>query len=93
MVTFIGYYLILWNLYTTIGCCATLLVFEEAYEKKEWWDTIIEDFNSIKNYVWEIILRPMGKSMIDSIRLYKIKHATNGSIEKYKLRFVARGFS
>jgi hypothetical protein len=25
--------------------------------------------------------------------IYKIKHATAGSVEKYKVRFVARGFS
>jgi hypothetical protein len=25
--------------------------------------------------------------------IYKIKHATGGSVEKYKARFVARGFS
>jgi hypothetical protein len=25
--------------------------------------------------------------------IYKIKHATNGSVERYKSRFVARGFS
>ena len=25
--------------------------------------------------------------------LYKIKHATNGSVEKYKAKFIARGFT
>lgn len=31
--------------------------------------------------------------MVTSRRLYKIKYATDGSIEKYKARFVAQGFS
>jgi hypothetical protein len=31
--------------------------------------------------------------VVSSKWLYKIKHTTNGSIEKYKSRFVARGFS
>jgi hypothetical protein len=40
--------------------------FEEAYEK-EWEDVMIEEFNPIlQNDVWEIVLRPMGKSVIDS---------------------------
>ena len=34
-----------------------------------------------------------GKSVVTSKWIYKIKHAADGSIEKYKARFVARGFS
>ena len=34
-----------------------------------------------------------GKSIVTSKWIYKIKHAIYGSIEKYKARFVARGFS
>ena len=30
---------------------------------------------------------------VNSKWIYKIKHATDGSIEKYKARFMARGFS
>jgi len=37
--------------------------------------------------------RPEGKSIVTSRWLYKIKHAVDGSIEKFKARFVARGFS
>jgi hypothetical protein len=34
-----------------------------------------------------------SKDVVSSRWLFKIKHATDGSIEKYKARFVARGFS
>ena len=47
----------------------------------------------MKNDVWEIVPKPQGKLVVTSKWLYKIKHAANGSIEKYKARFVARGFS
>ena len=31
--------------------------------------------------------------MVTSCWLYKVKHVADGSVEKYKTRFVARGFS
>jgi hypothetical protein len=37
--------------------------------------------------------RPKEKSVVTSKWVYKIKHATNGSVDKYKARFVAREFS
>jgi hypothetical protein len=47
------------------------------------------EFNSImKNNVWEIVPQLEGKSMIDSEWLYKVKHAIDGSVEKYKAGFV-----
>ena len=47
----------------------------------------------MKNDVWEIVPKPKGKSVVSSKWIYKIKHIGDGSIEKYKARFVARGFS
>jgi hypothetical protein len=47
----------------------------------------------LKNDVWDIVPRPKGKSVVTSKWIYKIKHAVDGSVEKYKARFVARGFS
>jgi hypothetical protein len=47
----------------------------------------------MKNGVWEIVPRPQEKSVVNSKWAYKIKHAVDGSIDKYKARFVARGFS
>ena len=37
--------------------------------------------------------RPAEKSIVSSKWIFKLKHAADGSIEKYKARFVARGFS
>ena len=47
----------------------------------------------IKNDVWEIVPRPKDKSVVSSKWIYKTKHSADGSIEKYKERFIARGFS
>ena len=47
----------------------------------------------MKNDVWDIVPKPEGKRVVSSKWIYKIKHAADGSIEKYKPRFVARGFS
>jgi hypothetical protein len=47
----------------------------------------------MKKDVWEVVLRPEGKSMLTSKWLYKIKYVVDGGIEKYKAQFAARGFS
>jgi hypothetical protein len=47
----------------------------------------------MKNEVWEIVPRPKEKLVVISKWIFNIKHTTNGSIEKYKARFVAHEFS
>ena len=68
--------------------------FEEAVGDIAWVDTMVEEYDSIvRNSAWEIVLRPEGKSVVDSRWIYKVKQAADGSVEKYKARFVAQGFS
>ena len=47
----------------------------------------------MKNDVSDVVPRPGGKSIVTSKWIYKIKHAADGSIEKYKARFMVCGFS
>ena len=55
---------------------------------------MIDKYQSImKNDVWEVVPRSEGKSVVTSKWIYKIKHDADGSIEKYKARFAACGFS
>ena len=47
----------------------------------------------MKNVVLDIVPKPENKSVVSSKWIYKIKHAADGSIEKYKAIFVAGVFS
>jgi hypothetical protein len=68
--------------------------FEEVVGRQVWIDAMMEEYSSImKNDVWEIIPRPEGKLVVTSRWLYKLKYVADGNIEKYKARFVVRGFS
>jgi hypothetical protein len=68
-------------------------IFQKAANQQVWRDAMVEYISIIKNDVWNIVRRSKGKSIVSSKWLYKIKHATNGSIEKFKARFVVREFS
>ena len=66
--------------------------FEEASQHHVWRDAMMDEYHSIiKNDVWEIVLRPEGKSVVTSRWLYKLKHVADGSVEKYKARFCGAG--
>ena len=55
--------------------------YEEATEQQVWKDAMVEEYQSImKNDVWELVSRLEGKSVVTSKWIYKIKHATDGSI-------------
>ena len=68
--------------------------FGEAAQHDVWQEAMIEEYDSImKNQVWEVVPRPQSKKVMGSRWIYKVKHATNGSVEKYKAHFVAKEFS
>ena len=55
---------------------------------------MVEEYDSIvRNNAWEIVPRLVDKSMVGSRWIYKVKKVVDGSVEKYKARFVAQGFS
>ena len=55
---------------------------------------MVEEYISIMtNDVWEVVPRPHNGSVVVSRWIYKIKYAADGSIEKFKARFVAKGYA
>jgi hypothetical protein len=55
---------------------------------------MVEEYDSIvKNSAWEIVPRSIDKLVVGSRWIYKVKQVADGSVEKYKAKFVAQGFS
>ena len=46
-----------------------------------------------KNHTWDLVTLPPGKPVVGCKWIYKIKTRSNGSIECYKTRLVAKGFT
>jgi hypothetical protein len=68
--------------------------FAQPVDHQVWREAMVEEYDSIvRNDVWDVVPRPVGKSVVTSRWLYKTKIVADGSIEKHKGRFVARGFS
>eukprot|EP00253_Pinus_taeda_P022820 PITA_22820 len=67
--------------------------FQEVVQHQVWIDAMVE-YNSIMvNDVWEVVPRPQDMSVVGSKWIYKMKYAADNSVEKYKARFVAKGYA
>ena len=68
--------------------------FEEASKQEVWVKTMEEEIQMIeKNNTWELVNRPHGKDIIGVKWVYKTKLNPDGTIQKHKVRLVAKGYS
>ena len=53
-----------------------------------------KEFDSLhSNRIWDIVPLPKGKKPISRKWVYKVKYKSDGTIERYKARIVAKGFT
>ena len=68
--------------------------FEEVVQKLVWVDAMVEEYDSIiRKSLWKFVPRLVGKSVVGSRWVYKVKQVACGSVENHKGGFVAKGFS
>ena len=68
--------------------------FDEALKSKEWRAAMEEDMMMIlKNETWTLVDRPINKKVIGVRWVYRTKLNVDGSINKFKVRLVVKGYS
>nr|XP_016434482.1 PREDICTED: uncharacterized mitochondrial protein AtMg00820-like [Nicotiana tabacum] len=57
-----------------------------------WQNAMTQEFEALyANSTWDLVPLPKGKQVIDCRWVYKVKHTTDSSIERYKNRLVVKG--
>ena len=66
----------------------------QSPKKDKWINAMEQELKSLKeNKVWELVELPKDQKIIGSKWVYNLKSGPDGSIERYKARLVAQGFS
>ena len=66
----------------------------EALQDPKWKEAVLEEMKALEdNETWELVELPSGKKVVGSKWVFSVKYRPNGTIERYKARLVAQGFS
>jgi hypothetical protein len=68
--------------------------YSEAAAHPEWQAAMLSELQALQqNGTWSLTSLPQGKTLIGCRWVYKVKHRSDGSVERYKARLVAKGFT
>ncbi|RVW53345.1 Retrovirus-related Pol polyprotein from transposon RE1 [Vitis vinifera] len=67
---------------------------QEAFKISEWKKAVQDEIDALeKNGTWTITDLPVGKRPVGCKWIFTIKYKADGSVERFKARLVARGFT
>lgn len=68
--------------------------YTQAKKDTEWVKAMEKEFQALEeNNTWKLTSLPHGKNAVGSRWVYKIKHKPDGTVDRYKTRLVAKGFT
>jgi len=83
-----------WNFTLAISSHVEPHTYEEAIRNSNWVEAMNKKVCALQvNKTWYIIELPHNKTSIGCKWIYKIKYQSDGSIERYKTRLVAKGYN
>lgn len=66
----------------------------DSIHSDRWQEAMQKEMDNMKrNCVWSLVSPPVGKNIIKSKWVFKVKKGSDGSITEYKARLVAQGYS
>ncbi|CAL2256002.1 unnamed protein product [Prunus armeniaca] len=66
----------------------------ETLEDPKWKEAMNEEMRALqKNATWELVPLPYGKKTVGCRWIYTVKLKADGSVERYKARLVANGYT
>ena len=82
------------NLTTPIIETSSLELAMASPDFEKWKTAMNEEYHSLmENRTWSLVPLPHGRSAIGCRWMYKLKYGSDGAIQRYKARFVAKGYS
>ncbi|XP_044482031.1 uncharacterized protein LOC123208561 [Mangifera indica] len=68
--------------------------YSKAVQSHHWRQAMVDEFQALSlNKTWNLVSRPLYRKPIKCKCIFKIKYHADGSIEHYKARLIAKGFT